>query len=193
MELCPLPGETDLPAQPARTPSRPAAPVQRRSSAINEQTPEPTKATTEWSKNLVNSSESLRRDGNGIVVENGGSQLGEKPHGKNNTPRPAAMNPPASRRTCSICQAKCSSELDFQKHLGGRRHRENKEALRAKSRSLCGGKDAEMAGFEKKESGKGKTADKKGAHFCSVQCNSEKMPASHLGGRRHREMLEGCE
>ncbi|CAD6219243.1 unnamed protein product [Miscanthus lutarioriparius] len=72
---------------------------------------------------------------------------------------------PENRWTCTLCQAKCTSESDYHSHLGGRRHRENEEARRA--RLYCSA--------------------------CDVQCNSEKMLASHLGGRRHRETLEGSE
>jgi len=82
-----------------------------------------------------------------------------------NTHQDGKEEVPENTWTCTLCQAKCTTEWDYYFHLAGRRHQENAEARRAKlSRSYCA--------------------------VCDVQCNSEKNLASHLVGRRHREALQ---
>jgi hypothetical protein len=132
-------------------------------------------APGQWNKNLIKDGESLRGDDEENVTENTGSwrQLSVKDR----------LEPARSRWICSICQAKCTSESNYNEHLRGRRHRENTEALCAESRSDSESSDGDA----------GRSADWKRSYYCDVcdlQCNSEKMLASHLGGRRHREALE---
>lgn len=72
---------------------------------------------------------------------------------------------PENRWTCTLCRAKCYTELNYYSHLGGLWHREKAQARREEHlRFYCS--------------------------VCDLQCNSEKMLESHLGGRRHRETLE---
>ncbi|KAK3133355.1 hypothetical protein QOZ80_6AG0535490 [Eleusine coracana subsp. coracana] len=122
-------------------------------------------------KNFAWDSESLRQDGK--------ENIGSRRHQPSVKDR---LELPASRWTCNLCQAKCLTESDYYEHLRGRRHRENTEAeFRSQS--------------ERRDEDAGTTAgwDWKRSFYCDVcdlQCNSEKMLASHLGGRRHREALE---
>lgn len=131
--------------------------------------------------NLAKDGESLRRNGKGNT---GSRHQVEKPHVKGDVGQPVKdrLEPVPMRWTCSLCQAKCTSESDYYEHLRGRRHRENTEALHAEFRSQS----------ERRDEDAGLTANWNAfyCHVCNVQCNSEKMRASHLGGRRHREALE---
>lgn len=116
-----------------------------------------------------NAAQSLRRNGDKNTVENSESQEEEK-FCEKTVPQLAGKNrePP--------------SKSDLQDQLRGRRHRENTEALHAEGKN------------EEAKCASNRVMDKRRLHFCEVcgvQCNSEKMLESHLGGRRHRETLQG--
>ncbi|KAJ1289720.1 hypothetical protein BS78_02G186000 [Paspalum vaginatum] len=118
------------------------------------------KATPVWSRIMATDARSFPQDGKENVAE--------------------------SRWRCNLCPAHCNRESDYYAHLGGRRHRENTEALQVELKSSSRSKDADMW----------KTAKLKSALYCKacdVQCSSMTMLTSHLGGRKHRETLEGRE
>ncbi|KAL6655561.1 hypothetical protein ACP70R_006387 [Stipagrostis hirtigluma subsp. patula] len=146
-----------------------------------------TKAIPSPNKKLAKNTEPSRRDDKENTAERRGLQQGEKP-------RPAEkmiQGPSAqSRWTCNLCQAMCQCELDFHNHLRGRRHRENKEAAIAGSKGSSDRKDGGDAG---KNTSGGSMSVYFYCEICNVRCNSEKMMVSHLGGRRHRQMIEQCQ
>ncbi|KAL5205332.1 hypothetical protein ABZP36_033541 [Zizania latifolia] len=99
-------------------------------------------------------------------------------------------------------QAKYTSESDSQKHLGGgggggRRHREN---MVVPATLHAGGGRGDRNEEESKGGASGradaadpgrKTAASQNWPFCevcSVRCTSEKVMASHIAGKKHREM-----
>ncbi|TVU09562.1 hypothetical protein EJB05_43045 [Eragrostis curvula] len=140
----------------------------------------------QWNKNLGKDGEPSSRDGKENLAEYcaGSRDQGEKPRGKGSVKDRLEPAPP--RWTCGLCQVNCTTESDYYEHLRGRRHRENTDAISAEYRSESDRSDGDD----------GYTADWKRAYYCEVcdlQCNSDKMLASHLGGRRHREALEGRE
>ena len=87
---------------------------------------------------------------------------------------------------CSICQVKCSGELDLKNHLKGRRHQENSVVLRRES------KEAEV--YDKKElqlvDMDQRPASRWNCSVCKANCTSESDLESHLRGRRHQQTVE---
>jgi hypothetical protein len=91
---------------------------------------------------------------------------------------------------CSICQVKCSGELDLKNHLKGRRHQEDVEQKQIE----------ENGGFQEAESCEKKPqqlADKNkrpasrwNCNMCKVSYTSESDLDSHLKGRRHQQNVK---
>ncbi|GJN03635.1 hypothetical protein PR202_ga21102 [Eleusine coracana subsp. coracana] len=93
---------------------------------------------------------------------------------------------------CSICQIKCSGELDLKNHLKGRRHQENVEALQGESKEIEGNSGFHEAGsYEKKVPPLGdknkRPASTWNCSICKAYCTSESDLDSHLRGRRHQK------
>lgn len=92
---------------------------------------------------------------------------------------------------CSICQVKCSGELDLNNHLNGRRHQENLGALWRESKEDEGESGSQEANlYEKKEP---QLVDMNQRHsgwtcsICQANCTSESDLENHLRGRRHQQ------
>ncbi|CAO2191598.1 unnamed protein product [Urochloa humidicola] len=96
---------------------------------------------------------------------------------------------------CSICQVKCSGELDLNNHLKGRRHQENAEVVQRISKESernSGIKEGEL--YEKKElqlidMGQRPTS-RWNCSICKANCTSESDLESHLRGRRHQQTVK---
>ncbi|RLM62241.1 uncharacterized protein C2845_PM14G15580 [Panicum miliaceum] len=102
-------------------------------------------------------------------------------------------NPTA--RNCSICQVKCSSELDLNNHLKGRRHQKNTLVLRRESKETewqSGFREAEL--YEKKElqlvDMDQRPVSRWNCSICKANCTSESDLESHLRGRRHQQTVK---
>jgi hypothetical protein len=111
---------------------------------------------------------------------------------KKNEPELADMNQIASSRwMCSICNANCTSLSDLESHLGGRRHRENIEALQVE------GKGTEVKLYEKNApqlvDRNQKPVSRWMCSICDANCTSQFDLENHLGGRRHQENIEALE
>jgi hypothetical protein len=94
---------------------------------------------------------------------------------------------------CSICQVKCSGELDLNKHLEGRRQQENVEAF------LGEHKEIEVAVYRKLSHMKRKChslltrmrpVSRWNCSICKANCTSEFDLDSHLRGRRHQQNVK---
>jgi hypothetical protein len=111
---------------------------------------------------------------------------------KKNEPELADMNQIASSRwMCSICNANCTSLSDLESHLGGRRHRENIEALQVE------GKGTEVKLYEKNApqlvDRNQKPVSRWMCSICDANCTSQFDLENHLGGRRHQENIEALQ
>ncbi|CAL5001878.1 unnamed protein product [Urochloa decumbens] len=96
---------------------------------------------------------------------------------------------------CSICQVKCSGELDLNNHLKGRRHEENTEVLQRKSKESeekSGFKEGEL--YENKElqlvDMDQRRISRWNCSICKANCTSESDLESHLRGRRHQQTVK---
>ncbi|TKW10513.1 hypothetical protein SEVIR_6G169500v4 [Setaria viridis] len=96
---------------------------------------------------------------------------------------------------CSICQVKCSGELDLNNHLKGRRHQENAEVLWGESKESegkSGFKEVEL--YEKKEvqlvNMDQRPTSRWNCSICKANCTSESDLESHLRGRRHEQTVK---
>ncbi|CAL5006007.1 unnamed protein product [Urochloa decumbens] len=96
---------------------------------------------------------------------------------------------------CSICQVKCSGELDLNNHLKGRRHEENAEVLQRESKE-SEGKSGFKKGdlYEKKElqlvDMDQRPTSRWNCSICKANCTSEYDLESHLRGRRHQQTVK---
>lgn len=96
---------------------------------------------------------------------------------------------------CSICQVKCSGELDLNNHLKGWRHQENTVALWRESQEIQGESGFEEAElYEKKElqlvDMEQRPASRWNCSICKANCTSESDLERHLRGRRHRQTVK---
>uniref|UniRef100_A0ACD5Y9T5 Uncharacterized protein n=1 Tax=Avena sativa TaxID=4498 RepID=A0ACD5Y9T5_AVESA len=95
---------------------------------------------------------------------------------------------PVSRWMCSICYANCTSQSDLENHLGGRRHKEDIEALQGE------GKGAEAKLHENKApqlvDKSHKPVSRWMCRSCNANCTSQSDLESHIQGRRHQENIE---
>ncbi|TVU05696.1 hypothetical protein EJB05_48873, partial [Eragrostis curvula] len=96
---------------------------------------------------------------------------------------------------CSICQVKCSGELDLKNHLNGRRHLENIEALCQERKKIEGNSGVhEAKSYENKVpqlvDKNQRLASRWNCSICKANCTSEFDLDSHLRGRRHQQNLE---
>ncbi|KAF8695313.1 hypothetical protein HU200_037540 [Digitaria exilis] len=109
---------------------------------------------------------------------------------------PAKKQKPLGKYSCAICHVNMTSQHDLEKHLAGNKHQLNVTAKKAASvQKTTTATNAKSYQNGKENVDTGEKADGKSSldcKLCDVQCNSEKMLASHLGGKRHREkLLEG--
>lgn len=85
---------------------------------------------------------------------------------------------------CSICQVKCSGELDIRNHLKGRRHQENEEGLQGESKEIEGNKNKKVAQLDDKSK---RPASRWACSICKAYCTSKSDLDSHLRGRKHQK------
>jgi hypothetical protein len=96
---------------------------------------------------------------------------------------------------CSICQVKCSGELDLKNHLNGRRHQENLGALWRESEENEGKSGSQEANlYEKKEPHlvdmNQRPTSGWTCSICQANCTSDSDLENHLRGRRHQQNVK---
>ena len=113
---------------------------------------------------------------------------------------------------CAICDVKCNRETDLQKHVRGRKHQKNREALQGEGKGteekhVRGGKHqnnieaprGEDKGTEEKlhEKEAPQLADNNQkpvsrwmCSICNANCTSQSDLQSHLRGRRHERNVQ---
>uniref|UniRef100_A0A0D9X8B5 C2H2-type domain-containing protein n=2 Tax=Leersia perrieri TaxID=77586 RepID=A0A0D9X8B5_9ORYZ len=88
---------------------------------------------------------------------------------------------------CGICQANCSSELDLENHLRGRRHQENLEALKRKGKEM----ESELYAKEVLQLAEKnqKFVPRWSCSTCKANCTSASDLKNHFRGRRNRQKM----
>ncbi|CAO2211073.1 unnamed protein product [Urochloa humidicola] len=99
---------------------------------------------------------------------------------------------------CSICQVKCSGELDLNNHLKGRRHQDNTEVLQRESKESeekSGFKEGKL--YQKKERQLVDMGQRPTSRWycsiCKANCTSQSDLESHLRGRKHQQTVNNSQ
>lgn len=95
----------------------------------------------------------------------------------------------------SICQVKCSGELDLKNHLNGMRHQENLGGLWRESEENEGESGSQEANLYEKKQPQLVDMNQRPTSgwtcsICQANCTSESDLENHLRGRRHQQNVK---
>jgi hypothetical protein len=124
--------------------------------------------------------------------------LGEKiMQEKNNPPQVAKNQEPYSKWNCTMCEAKCNSESQFEGHCRSSRHHQKIEAILgkgkfAKESSWRTANALPFDGSKGKNAGSEMVKKQPPLYFCevcSLLCNNSTTLLHHHFGKKHRAKL----